>query len=151
MLQGSTESLFVRRNEAFGPARRFLTNLAPGNRELNDILVRRGVPPSMQTVDEIESIVAQATTSGGRPAWAADDWCAPGLCSSDLLCALLCHRNSNMAGEAGAGWAGPVRDACACERQLNKFCGTGRFLVDFWHAVEGKPASGSQANYASQG
>lgn len=64
---------------SWGPARRFLTNLAPGNRELNDILVRRGVPPSMQTVDEIESIVAQATTSGGRPAWAADDWCSPGL------------------------------------------------------------------------
>ena len=57
-------------------AHRFLTNLAPGNRELNDRLVRRGVPSSMQTVDEIESIVAQATTSGGRPAWAADDWCA---------------------------------------------------------------------------
>ncbi len=57
-------------------AHRFLTNLAPGNRELNDRLVRRGVPSSMQTVNEIESIVAQATTSGGRPAWAADDWCA---------------------------------------------------------------------------
>ena len=57
-------------------AHRFLNNLAPGNRELNDRLVRRGVPSSMQTVDEIESIVAQATTSGGRPAWAADDWCA---------------------------------------------------------------------------
>ena len=70
----------------------FLTNLAPGNRELNDILVRRGVPPSMQTVDEIESIVAQATTSGGRPAWAADDWCTPGLVRADLLRALCCHR-----------------------------------------------------------
>jgi len=58
-------------------ARRFLTNLAPGNRELNDRLVQRGVPTSMQTVDEIESIVAQATTSGGRTGWAADDWCAP--------------------------------------------------------------------------
>ena len=79
----------VWRKETLGLARRFLTNLAPGNRELNDILVRRGVPPSMQTVDEIESIVAQATTSGGRPAWAADDWCSPELAGPAVRAALF--------------------------------------------------------------
>ena len=87
------------RNKTLGPARRFLTNLAPGNRELNDILVRRGVPPSMQTVDEIESIVAQATTSGGRSAWAADDWCSPGLAGRAVKAVLMLYCI-----EAQRGW-----------------------------------------------
>lgn len=53
---------------------RFLTNLGPGMGELNNRLVQKGVPPQLQKVEEIEAIVQQATQTGGRPAWAMDDW-----------------------------------------------------------------------------
>lgn len=52
----------------------FLTNLGPGMGELNNRLVQKGVPPQLQKVEEIEAIVQQATQTGGRPAWAMDDW-----------------------------------------------------------------------------
>ncbi len=42
--------------------------------ELNNRLVQKGVPPHLQKVEEIEAIVQQATQTGGRPAWAMDDW-----------------------------------------------------------------------------
>jgi hypothetical protein len=53
---------------------RFLSNLGPGMGELNNRLVQKGVPPQLQKVEEIEAIVQQATQTGGRPAWAMDDW-----------------------------------------------------------------------------